>query len=120
MLSYCCCAQEFSFTVSCGNKRLSTNSDSEVSDKLDKLLDVLYDDVLLANSTKARDIILSKKLNNLTCLPSSYVPNSCKDIQDKWPSSTSGYYIIATANGCTSTVYCHMEDLCDTPDLGLE
>ena len=116
MLSYCCCAQEFSFTASCGDKRLSTNSDSEVSDKLDKLLDVLYDDVLLANSTKARDIIISKKLNNLTgtCLPSSYVPSSCKDIKDKWPSSTSGYYTIATANGHTSTVYCHMEDLCDT------
>ena len=100
-LIFCCAAQEFSFTASCGDQKLSTN----VDDKLDKLIDVLYRDPLLANST----------LLTLSCRPSSYVPGSCKDIQDKWPTSTSGYYTIATANGHTSTVYCHMEDLCGTP-----
>ena len=98
---FCCAAQEFSFTASCGDQKLSTN----VDDKLEKLVDVLYRDPLLANST----------LLTLSCCASSYVPGSCKDIQDKWPTSTSGYYTIVTANGHTSTVYCHMEDLCDTP-----
>ena len=102
-LIFCCTAQEFSFTASCSDKKLSTN----VDDKLDKLIDTCImsrDSLTSANSTTL----------DLTCLPSSYVPGSCKDIKDKWPTSTSGYYTIATANGCTSTVYCHMEDLCDT------
>ena len=102
-LIFCCAAQEFSFTASCDDQKFSTN----VDDKLDKLIDtcIMSRDSLTSTNSTTLD---------LTCLPSSYVPGSCKDIQDKWPSSTSGYYTIATANGSTSTVYCHMEDLCDT------
>ena len=108
----CCDAQEFSFTASCGNDKLSTS----VDDKLDKLIDILFGDLSLSNSSVFIDEMISKKINDLTHLPPpSYVPGSCKDIQNKWPTSTSGYYTIATANGHTSTVYCHMEELCNTP-----
>ena len=38
--------------------------------------------------------------------------HSCEEILTKWPSSSSGYYLIADVNGHVCHVYCHMESLC--------
>ena len=49
-----------------------------------------------------------------TNVPSpSNVQHSCEDILTKWPSSPSGYYLIADVNGHVRQVYCHMETLCN-------
>ena len=44
--------------------------------------------------------------NFFSCAPGSYA-----DIKDHWAHSPSGYYTIATSNGDTTTVYCHMKEL---------
>ena len=50
---------------------------------------------------------------NKTNVPStSNLQHSCEDILTKWPSSSSGYYLIADVNGNVRHVYCHMESLC--------
>ena len=88
-------AQEFKCTASCGNSQLTTSADNKscqaLNDKFDKLL------LSLTNSTQP---------------PPSYIPGCCADIKYYWPHSPSGYYTIATSNGDTTTVYCHMEELC--------
>uniref|UniRef100_A0A1X7V1K8 Fibrinogen C-terminal domain-containing protein n=1 Tax=Amphimedon queenslandica TaxID=400682 RepID=A0A1X7V1K8_AMPQE len=37
---------------------------------------------------------------------------SCKQIKKLLPTSPSGYYVLASANGSTYTAYCNMEELC--------
>ena len=39
-------------------------------------------------------------------------PTSCQDIKKKHPNTPSGMYLIATPDGETQHVYCHMEELC--------
>ena len=50
---------------------------------------------------------------NQTNVPfTSNAYHSCEYILTKWPSSSSGYYLIADVNGNVRHVYCHMESLC--------
>ena len=98
-------AQEFKFTASCGNSQLTTSTDNKscqaLNNKIDKLL------LSLAKDDKS-----SLSLSNCTQPAPSYIPGCCADIIYYWPHSPSGYYTIATSNGDTTTVYCHMEELC--------
>ena len=39
--------------------------------------------------------------------------SSCKELKSQYPSSPSGYYVLASANGsATYTAYCNMDELC--------
>ena len=118
-------AQEFKFTASCGNSQLTTSTDNKscqaLNDKFDKLLTSLAKEdqssISVSNSSRSvlKDYLLAQKIGSiLQRPPPSYVPGSCVDIKDHWPHSPSGYYTIATSNGDTTTVYCHMEELCNT------
>ena len=118
-------AQEFKFTASCGNSQLTTSNDNKncqaLNDKFDKLLLSLTNDdnssISVSNGTRCllKDYLLAQKIKS-SCRrpPPSYIPGSCADIKDHWPHSPSGYYTIATSNGDTTTVYCHMEELCNS------
>uniref|UniRef100_A0A1X7UTI6 Fibrinogen C-terminal domain-containing protein n=1 Tax=Amphimedon queenslandica TaxID=400682 RepID=A0A1X7UTI6_AMPQE len=55
--------------------------------------------------------IRSRHLSKLCNLSFSF-PTSCKHIKTLLPTSPSGYYILASANGSTYTAYCNMEELC--------
>ena len=116
-------AQEFKFTASCGNSHLSTSTENKscqtFNEKFDKLLLSLAKDdkssISVSNGTRSvlKDYLLAQKIESLSRQPPcSYIPGSCADIKDHWPHSPSGYYTIATSNGDTTTVYCHMEKLC--------
>ena len=115
--------QEFTFTASCGNSQLTTSTDNkscqDLNNKIDKLLLSLAKDdkssISVSNGTRSvlKDYLLAQKIESLSQkLHHSYIPGSCADIKDHWPHSPSGYYTIATSNGDTTTVYCHMEELC--------
>ena len=116
-------AQEFKFTASCGNSQLTTSTDNkscqDLNNKFDKLLLSLAKDdnssISVSNGTRSvlKDYLFAQKIESLCQQPPpSYIPGSCADIQDHWPHSPSGYYTIATSNGDTTNVYCHMEELC--------
>ena len=118
-------AQEFEFTTSCGNSELmntNTNNYNDLNDKVDDLITILFNeeqnvsqDDQLFTRQRFKENFLKMKLDPLTRMPPpSYIPGSCKDIKDHWSHSPSGYYTIATANGETTSVYCHMEELCNT------
>ena len=116
-------AQEFKFTASCGNSQLMTSIDNKscqaLNNKFDKLLLSLTKDdnssISVSNGTRSmlKDYLLTQNIESLCQQPPpSYIPGSCADIKDHWSHSPSGYYTIATSNGDTTTVYCHMEELC--------
>ena len=116
-------AQEFKFTASCGSSELvttNTNNYNDLNDKIDDLITSLLNDEQNQSSVSTTrrsisDHLLMAKLDSLIDMPPpSYIPGSCKDIKDHWSRSPSGYYTIATANGETTSVYCHMEELCNT------
>ena len=69
-------------------------------------------DTTTTNAGAINDILLLVedllKLHN----NSSSRPTSCKEIKENQPNSTSGVYLLATANGGTVKVYCNMEELC--------
>ena len=116
-------AQEFKFTASCINSQLTTSTDNKscqvLNNKFDKLLLSLTKNdkssLSVSNSTRSvlKDYLLAQKIESLfQRLSPSHIPGSCADIKGHWPHSPSGYYTIATSNGDTTTVYCHMEELC--------
>ena len=116
-------AQEFKFTASCGSSELvttNTNNYNDLNDKIDELITSLLNDEQNQSSVSTTrrsmsDHLLMTKLDSLIDMPPpSYIPGSCKEIKDHWSRSPSGYYTIATANGETTSVYCHMEELCNT------
>ena len=119
-------AQEFKFTASCGTSSLlTTSADNKscqaLSNKIDKLLLSLTNDdnssISVSNGTRSvlKDYLLGQKIESLSRQPPpSYIPGSCADIKYYWPRSPSGYYTIATSNGDTTSVYCHMEELCNS------
>ena len=116
--------QEFKFTASCGTSSSQlTSTDNKncqaLDEKFDKLLLSLANDdnssVSVSNGTRSvlKDLLLAQKIKYFSRRPPpSYIPGSCADIKHHWPHSPSGYYNIATSNGDTTTVYCHMEELC--------
>ena len=69
-------------------------------------------DTTTTNAGAINDILLLVedllKLHN----NSSSRPTSCKEIKENQPNSTSGVYLLATANGGSVKVYCNMEELC--------
>ena len=69
-------------------------------------------DTTTTNAGAINDILLLVedllKLHN----DSSSRPTSCKEIKENQPNSTSGVYLLATANGGSVKVYCNMEELC--------
>ena len=123
-------SQEFTFTASCGgaNTGLETNTNGSnckaIGDKIDKLVSIMpaaYRE--LANEKKAgytpeNATVLAKLDAILSHPPPSYIPSSCEDVKDNWPNSVSGYYNIASMNGSTRSVYCHMGSLCNTSTTG--
>ena len=123
-------SQEFTFTASCGgaNTGLETNTNDSnckaIGDKIDKLVSIMpaaYRE--LANGKKAgytpeNATVLAKLDAILSHPPPSYIPSSCEDVKDNWPNSVSGYYNIASMNGSTRSVYCHMGLLCNTSTTG--
>ena len=71
--------------------------------------------ISVSNGTRSilKDFLLAQKIEFLSVRPPpSYIPGSCADIKDHCPHSPSGYYTITTSNGDSTTVYCHMEELC--------
>ena len=98
-------AQEFKFTASCGNSQLTTSTDNKSCQDLNNKIDKLV--LSLAKDDKS-----TLSVSNCTRPAPSYIPGCCADIKYYWPHSPSGYYTIATSNGDTTTVYCHMEELC--------
>ena len=118
-------AQEFKFTASCGNSQLTTSTDNKscqaLNDKFEKLLLSLTKDdnssISVSNGTRSvlKDYLQAQKIKSCCRRPPpSYIPGSCADIKHHWPHSPSGYYTVATSNGDTTTVYCHMEELCNS------
>ena len=60
----------------------------------------VVDDILLI----AQELLL---LHN----DSTFLPTSCKHVQERQPNSSSGYYVLALANE-SATYYCNMDELC--------
>uniref|UniRef100_A0A1X7TZP3 Fibrinogen C-terminal domain-containing protein n=3 Tax=Amphimedon queenslandica TaxID=400682 RepID=A0A1X7TZP3_AMPQE len=68
-----------------------------------------------SNAGAINDILLLVEdflmLHNETSPGSPPLPTSCQEVKNKQPSSPSGMYLLATANGTINT-YCNMEELC--------
>ena len=113
--------QEFQFKASCGGSPLVTSSSCDsVRNKIDELINALSSGEL-CNGSESQCInrtslhAIDLKLDLLSRLPPpSYILGSCGEIRNHWPNSPSGYYTVSTANGETSPMYCHMEELCGT------
>ena len=107
-------AEDYSCTATCSGSNSATNG-SACEQKIDKLTAALFTSDQSAAVNLSNRYTLIRKIESLAHMPPpSYIPGSCKDVKDHWSHSPSGYYTIATANGETTSVYCHMEELCNT------
>ena len=107
-------AEDYSCTATCSGSNSAING-STCEQKIDKLTAAFFTSDQSAAVNLSNQYTLIRKIESLAHMPPpSYIPGSCKDIKDHWSHSPSGYYTIATANGETTSVYCHMEELCNT------
>ena len=75
---------------------------SSMSSKIDSLTKIVHDNITGTGNEEETNVPSTSNLQH-----------SCEDILTKWPSSPSGYYLIADVNGHVRQVYCHMETLCN-------
>ena len=90
---------------SCPTSTTTADNGSDLQDQISKMntkIDFLIE--AMQNLT-ARSVTEGDTSN-------SNLLHSCEEILTKWPSSSSGYYLIADVNGHVRHVYCHMESLC--------
>ena len=59
---------------------------------------------------------ISSAINNIPCTKCMPKLSSCADIKANDPSSKSGYYDITNENGTIESVYCYMEELCNSTE----
>uniref|UniRef100_A0A1X7UD80 Fibrinogen C-terminal domain-containing protein n=1 Tax=Amphimedon queenslandica TaxID=400682 RepID=A0A1X7UD80_AMPQE len=95
------------------NKILETTGNS--ASKLINIVNTLSNlqDTSTSTAGVVDDILLIAQELLVLHNDSTALPTSCKELKSQYPSSSSGYYVLASTNGSTTyTAYCNMGLLC--------